>query len=178
MKAWLALMVAGVAVAAAGSQALSACGDKFLLVGRGVRFEQAYAAVHPASILIVLPVKNVKSAAVGDSRLLTVLKNAGHRVEVIQRPANLADALNRSRHDIILAEQPEASALRDIAPTAGQAKPSIIGVLENPSPAALTDARQKLEYTLPTPTSLAHILNLMDDVMKARLDSARRGSGS
>lgn len=179
MKAWLAFVFGGLAFAASGSQAVSACGDKFLMVGRGVRFEQAYAAVHPASILIVLPVKSVKSAAVRDSRLLTALKNAGHRVEVVQQPANLADALNRSRHDIILVEQADASALHDIATAAGQLQPSIVGVLEDPSPSALTDARQKLEYVLPTPTSLAHILNLMDDVMKVRLDSARRsGAGS
>jgi hypothetical protein len=179
MKAWLTLVLGGVAFAAFGSRAVSACGDKFLLVGRGVRFEQAYAAIHPASILIVLPVKSVKSAAVRDSHLLTALKNAGHRVEVVQQPANLADALNRSRHDIILVERADASALHDIAMAAGQLRPSIVGVLEDPSPSALTDARRQLEYVLPTPTSLGHILNLMDDVMKARLENARRaGAGS
>jgi hypothetical protein len=179
MKAWHAFVFGGLAFAASGSQAVSACGDKFLLVGRGVRFERAYAAIHPASILIVVPPKSAKSAAVRDSRLLTALKNAGHRVEVVQQPANLADALGRSRHDIILVERADASALHDITPPAGQVKPSIVGVLEDPSPSALTDARQQLEYVLATPTSLGHILNLMDDVMKARLDNARRsGAGS
>jgi hypothetical protein len=177
MKPWIAFIVGSLAFAASGLQTVSACGDKFVLVGRGVRFEQAYAAIHPASILIVLPVKSVKSAAVRDSRLVTALKKAGHRVEVVQQPANLAEALSRSRHDIILVEQADASALHDIITAAGQVKPSIVGVLEAPSPSALTDARQKLEYLLPTPASLTHILNLMDDVMKARLDSARR-SGS
>ena len=178
MKAWLAFVL-GSLVLASSSRALSACGDKFLLVGRGVRFEQAYAAIHPASILIVLPPKGVKSAAVRDSRLLSALKKAGHRVEVIQQPANLADALSRSRHDIILAERVDASTLNDIAPPVGQVKPSIVGVLEDASPSALNDAHRQLEYVLPTPTSLARILNLMDDVMKARLDGGRRtGAGS
>lgn len=178
MKAWLAVVLGGLACVSSFSQVVSACGDKFLLVGRGIRFEQAYAAIHPASILIVLPVKSVKSAAVRDSRLLTALKNAGHRVDVVQQPANLADAVSRSRHDIILVEQVDAPALHDIDPPAGQVKPSIVGVLEDPSPSALTDARRQLEYVLPTPTSLVHILNLMDDVMKARLESARRsGAG-
>jgi hypothetical protein len=178
MKAWHAFVFAGLAFAASGSQTVSACGDKFLLVGRGVRFERAYAAIHPASILIVVPPKSAKSAAVRDSRLLTALKNAGHRVEVVQQPANLADALSHSRHDIILAERADASALHDITPP-GQLKPSIVGVLEDPSPSALTEARQQLEYVLATPTSLPHILNLIDDVMKARLDNVRRsGAGS
>jgi hypothetical protein len=179
MKLRLALVVGCLAIAVSGSQALSACGDKFLLVGRGVRFEQAYAAVHPATILIVLPVKSVKSAAVRDSRLLTALKRAGHKIEIVQQPANLADVLGHSRPDIIVVERADALALHDIATPAGRLKPSLVGVLEDPSPAALADAHHQLEYVLQTPTSLTHILNLMDDVMKARLDSARRsGAGS
>ncbi len=176
MKGWLAVVVGALVFAGSGSQTASACGDKFLLVGRGVRFEQAYAAIHPASILIVLPAKSVKSAAVRDSRLLTALKNAGHKVEVVQQPANLADALRRSRRDIILVEQADAAALLDITASAGQATPSIVGVLEDPSPSTLSDARQRVEYVLSTPTSLSRILNLMDDVMKARLDGARRNA--
>jgi hypothetical protein len=41
MKHVAAFVFGGLVFAVVGSQALSACGDKFLLVGRGVRFEQA-----------------------------------------------------------------------------------------------------------------------------------------
>jgi vacuolar-type H+-ATPase subunit F/Vma7 len=174
MKAWVATVMVCLAVVGLRSQAVSACGDKFVVVGRGVRFEQAYAAIHPASILIVLPAKNVKSAAVRDSRLVTALKMAGHRVEVVQQPANVANALARSRRDIILVEQADAPALADIAMPAGQPKPSVVAVLEDPSASALTEARRQLEYVLATPAPIGRILNLMDDVMKARLDSAHR----
>jgi hypothetical protein len=155
-----------------GSDAVSACGDKFLLVGRGARFQQAYAAIHPASILIVLPPKSVKSAAVRDSRLVTALKMAGHRVELVQQPANLAEILGRSRHDIVLVERADASAIPDVG--VGQPKAAVIAVLEEPSSAELALARQQLEFVLKTPQPLSQILNLMDDVMKARLGSVRR----
>ena len=179
MKTWVAIVIACLTVVGARSQAVSACGDKFVVVGRGVRFEQAYAAIHPASILIVLPPKNVKSAAVRDSRLVTALKMAGHHVEVVQQPTNLAEAVGRSRRDIILVEQADASAFQDIAAPVGQPKPSIVGVLENPSSSALTEARRQVEYVLTTPAPIARILNLMDDVMKTRLEGARRtGAGS
>jgi len=164
----LAAAAACVAVFAIGSQILSACGDKFLLVGRGVRFNHAYAAVHPASILIVLPPKSVKSAAVRDARLLTALKMAGHRVDVVEQPANLTEALGRSRHDIVLAERADAPAVRAAEGAGGDVKPSIVGVLEDPSSAALTAARSEMDYVLKTPDSLANILNLLDDVMQAR----------
>ena len=169
MGMWTVLALACLTIAGIGSQVVSACGDKFLSVGRGVTFQRAYAAIHPASILIVLPPKNVKSAAVRDSRLLTALKMAGHRVEVVQQPADLSEVLGRSRHDIILAERADASAIRDVAAAGGQPKPSVVGVLEDPSSSELTAARQQLEYVLKTPQPLPQILNLMDDVMKTRL---------
>ena len=139
---------------------LHACGDKFLLVGRGARFQNAYAAIHPASILIVLPSKSVKNAAVRDSRLRTALKMAGHRVEVLQQPANLADALSRSRPDIILAERADASVIPDGG--GGQPKPTVIAVLEEPSSSELASASQQFEGVLKTPQPLSQILNLLD----------------
>lgn len=164
-------VVAGIGV---GSQIVSACGDKFLVVGRGVRFQRAYAAIHPASILIVLPPKSVKSAAVRDSRLQTELKMAGHRIEVVQQPANLTEVLGRSRHDIVLAEPADASAVRRLAGAGGQPQPSIVTVLEDASAVDGAAAHQQPEYVLKTPQSVSQILNLLDDVMKARLDGLRR----
>jgi hypothetical protein len=173
MRYRLALGAALIGFMGLGSQVASACGDKFLLVGRGVTFRRAYAAIHPASILIVLPPKAVKSAAVRDSSLLTALKMAGHRVEVVQQPANLSEILGRSRHDIVLAERTDVSEV--LAGAAGQPKPpSIIGVVENASAAELTSTRRQFDYVLETRQSLPHILNLLDDVMKARLGGAGR----
>jgi hypothetical protein len=80
MRTWVFGAVLVATVVAGVSEPLFACGDKFLLVGRGVRFQKAYAAIHPASILIVVPPKVVKNAAVRDGRLMTALKMAGHRV--------------------------------------------------------------------------------------------------
>ena len=171
MKTWVAAAVILVSVGTIGSQALSACGDKFLLVGRGVRFQRAYAAIHPASILIVLPSKSVKSAAVRDSRLQSALKMAGHRVQVVPQ-ANLADVLSRSHYDIILAERADASAIPSMA-SDGQLKASVVGVLEDPSSSVLEAARQQFDAVLKVPQPLPEILRLLDDVMKIRVQKAR-----
>jgi len=174
MRMWSALVLALVATFNIAPQVVSACGDKFLLVGRGVRFQRAYAAIHPASILIVLPPKSVKAAAVRDSRLATALKMAGHQVETVQQPANIAGLLERSRIDLVLAERADASAIRNAGGGNGQKQPTVIGVLEEPSASELAAARQQVEYVLKTPQSLPQILSLLDDIMKARLDAMRR----
>jgi hypothetical protein len=174
MRMRVALAFACLTMVIIGSRPVSTCGDKFLQVGRGARFGRAYAAIHPASILIVRPLNSVKSAAVRDPHLATALKMAGHRVDVVQQPANLPEILGRSRHDIALAERADALVLRDLGDAGGQSKPSIVGVLEDASSADLAAARQQLEYVLNTPQRLKQILNLVDDVMKRRLENARR----
>lgn len=171
MKTCVITAVAVATLGTLGSQATSACGDKFLLVGRGVRFQRAYAAIHPASILIVLPPKSVKSAAVRDSRLQTALKMAGHRV-VVAPAGDLADYLGRSRYDIILAERAEALTMPDTA-SADHAKASVVGVLEDPSSAEVAEARQQFDGVLKVPQPLSEILKLLDDVMSARVQKTR-----
>ena len=158
-----------VSAGALGSQPLSACGDKFLLLGRGVRFQRAYAAVHPASILLVLPPKSVKNAAVRDPKLQSALKMAGHRVDVIA-PARLRDALTGGRYDIVVAGRADAMDVAD-ALTGAPKKPAVIGLLE--SAEDVSAGGQRLDAVLKTPQPLLNILRLLDDVMKARLDRSR-----
>jgi len=171
MRRWVAAAIVLSGIGCIGSQVVSACGDKFLMVGRGVRFQRAYAAIHPASILIVLPPKSVKSAAVRDSRLHTALKMAGHSVEVVQ-PVRLDDAMLRhARYDIVLAERADAASIAEILP-AGPSKPSVIGVLEDSSSAELAAARRQFDAVLKAPQPLSEILKLLDDVMKTRVPKA------
>jgi hypothetical protein len=158
MRAWVALWLASAAVAVIGSQTVTACGDKFLMVGRGVRFQRAYAAIHPASILIVLPQKPVKNAAILDSRLRSALKMAGHHIDLVQQPANLADVLLRSGYDIVLADQDEATAIGGLA-AGGRSKPSVLGLDHNGGP-------------------LPDVLRRLDDAMKTRLDALHRAVAS
>ena len=177
MRTPIALALTCVTIAGIGSQAVLACGDKFLLVGRGLSFQRAYAAIHPASILIVLPPKSVKSAAVRDSGLQKALKLAGHRVQVVQQPASLEAILGRSPFAIVLAERAAVSAIRAAAAGSGQPAPSIVAVLEDASLSDLTTARQELDYVLNAPQPVSKILNLLDDVMQARLGRQSRAAG-
>lgn len=167
----VAATVAFLVVGSIASQDVSACGDKFLLLGRGVRFQRAYAAIHPAAILLVMPPKSVKGAAIRDSRLKTALQMAGHRVDVVQA-AKLQEVLAGSRFDIIMAERTDAAAIKN-AMTAAVKKAAIVGVVEDLGTADGTAARLGFDAVLKTPQPLPDILRLLDDVMKARIEKAR-----
>jgi hypothetical protein len=159
-------------VVAAGSNVLHACGEKFLPLGQGPRFQQAYAAVHPASILLVLPSPAVKYAPLRDSRLQAALKMAGHRVQVVPQQADLAAALSDTRPEIILAERADAARIRDLA-SHDSRKPALIAVVYELSATDLAAVRREFGLVLNTPLPLPQILNLIDDTMGARLSRLR-----
>lgn len=167
----LALVTIG-AVAVISADALSACGDKFLLFGLGTRFQTAYAAIYPASILIVLPPKTVKIAAVRDGNLFAALKRAGHHPRTIQLPDDVDALLARQHFDIVLAERADAVHMNS-TPTPHTQPPAVVGVVENPTAAIFDAAKRELPYVLKTPQRPIGVLGLLDDVMKVRIEAAR-----
>jgi hypothetical protein len=177
MRIRAALALISVSVTFAGADILNACGDKFILFGRGPRFQHAYAAVHAASILIVMPGGQVKSAAVRDPNLTTALKMAGHTVDIVRLPSDLTDTLNRKRYDMVLAERADAVAIFAID-VPGRLKPTTIAVLESPSKAVIDAAQDQIGCVLAMPQPLFKILNALDDIMQKRIDASRRVTDS
>jgi hypothetical protein len=80
---------------------LDACGDKFLLVGRGASYVRVFASVYPGSIAIYT--RDSARAAERTAGLRKVLTHAGHRVSVVSGN-NLIDMLQRGRTDIVIAD--------------------------------------------------------------------------
>ena len=87
---------------------LSACGDKFLRVGRSARFSR-YAAVYPAGILIYRPVNSTRA---GIDELTALLKRAGHKSVVLDRTASVSAVLTASPYDVVIADYVDADRLK------------------------------------------------------------------
>lgn len=79
-----------------------ACGEKFLIVGRGSRFQRGYVALHPASVLLL------NTNLTGQKELQTRLKLAGHRVQLAADAAQLREAMKTGKPDLILADVTDA----------------------------------------------------------------------
>jgi hypothetical protein len=86
---------------------LSACGDKFLRVGRSGRF-QRYAAVHASSILIYSPAASTRA---GIDELKALLKRAGHKAVALERTASVPAALAAAPYDVVIADIRDADRL-------------------------------------------------------------------
>jgi hypothetical protein len=120
-------VIVGIAVTSMTWSPAEACGDKFLLVGRGVRFQRAYAAVHPANILIYARSTTDANRAIRDPQFHKTLRQAGHQLSVIEDATLFQHALRLSSFDIVLADLTEATAIDSLVATA-QSRPKALYV--------------------------------------------------
>lgn len=132
-----------IAATAAGSIDLSACGDKFLRVGRSARFRR-YAAVHPAAILIYSPRNSTRA---GIDELKALLKRAGHKPVTLDHGASVSAALAASPFDVVLADYLDADQLNvDLQSAASQ--PALLPILNKSSKTVETEAMRQYAFLI------------------------------
>lgn len=160
------LMVLGVvaAVSTVASVDLSACGDKFLRIGRSSRLS-GYAAVHPSTILFFVPGQSKPSAV---KEFETTLKRAGHRFHAVTTIAAFSEALATGQVDIVIAGMNDAPRLRTDA-SAAPSRPEILPIVHEPSRAVLASMQEEYGHVLKLPVTKHEALAEIDRVMESRL---------
>jgi len=145
---------------------LGACGDKFLRVGRSARFRR-YAAVHPAAILIYKPAHATRA---GIEELKSVLTQAGHRPQAVDRGTNLASALAATHYDLVIADYADAAQIRSDLGTA-PSKPEVLPILDKPSKALQAEAEKQYACLIkPHEMTKFDALAEIDRLMQLKLD--------
>jgi hypothetical protein len=162
------LVVALVVVASAAYPVVQACGDKFLMVGRGAKFQRAYASVHPGKVLIFARPSTAERAAIRDPQLHRALRQAGHAVSVIEDWALLEQALRTVPVDVVLVDVAEATRLESAIATSSTRPDTLYVAFPNavPPPSVickLKSSDRPLRY-----------LDEVENTMKARARPPKR----
>lgn len=152
-----------------GHTAAQACGDKLLTLSRGVRFQRAYAAARPASILIYS--KRNAGTTHSEADLRAALKQAGHKLHVVEDVAQAEQLLRSQAFDVVLTDLAEADALAQRA-QAAPSKPIVLPVLNKPTKSELAAAQKKYSRVLRTSDNPGDYLVTIEAVMKTRAHSA------
>jgi len=153
-----------------GGDAL-ACGDKLLVVGRGLR-PRHKAAAQPASILLYATPGGALPAALGEGGLQKDLERAGHRLSRVGTAEELTRALGTGSYDLVLAdfkEAPRVEAAAGQAPT----RPTVLPTLYKPSSAELKAAESEFQCVLTSPGKDKDYLAVVDEAMAARSKQAK-----
>jgi hypothetical protein len=162
----LVLLTVAIVATPIGWRPVEACGDKFLLVGRGVRFQRAYAAVHPANILIYARPTTSANRAIRDPQFHKSLRQAGHQVSVIEDSTLFEHALQLPTFDIVLADLLEAPSIDRLVTSS----PSRAKVLYVEYPTGSTKAlASQFMCELKAGDRATRFLDKIDAEMKARI---------
>jgi hypothetical protein len=165
-----ALLVVALTVAAPALYPVAhACGDKFLMVGRGAKFQRAYASVHPGKVLIFVRPSTDRKAAIRDPQLHRALRQAGHAVSVIEDWMLLEQALKAVPIDVILVDAEEAARLRTAIGSSVTAPDALYVAFSSATPPS--DVISRLKST----DRPIRFLDEIENVLKAR---ARRSKAS
>lgn len=143
-----------------------ACGDKFLVVGRGT--SRVMKARHPASILIYARPGADLPRVAREMRLEATLRRAGHAVDTVTDDSAMAAILAAQRHDFVIADASDAGAVERMA-SGGRAEVVPVASREAP-PEALRALKARHALVIPAGKSLGYLTAL--DRMMGRRPSA------
>lgn len=161
MRNQCALLLVAVAFALFATDAFT-CGDKFLVVGRGIRYERAFAAAHPASILIYS--NDVKLS----KDLESTLKKSGHKIQTVVDQTNLFANLKSTKYDLVLVSLSDVAAL-EAKIMATPSKPGVLPVVYNATGAELESAKKEYDCILKYSNKNKDAISVIDQVMDAKL---------
>jgi len=142
---------------------VSACGDKLLVLGRGVRF-QSDVPIQPASILLY---------KLDNPGLKSVLNEAGHKLQSVETQQDLEAALKTGKYDILMTILPEAAVLETLAASA-PSKPILLPLVLKGAKTDIAVAEKRYGCVLKAPNRVGHYLATVDKAMSMK--SKRDGS--
>jgi hypothetical protein len=174
MRRILVLMTI-VAGALSQSVPLHACGDKLMMLGRGVRFQSKHTP-RAASVLLYLP-ESATGQALTDPKLESALREAGHAVRAVTAPADLESALRTGGFDVVLANvthAPELERAQAIAAGNAVVLPAIYLVApgapsKQQSRADRDKASKDFTVVVEVPGRPGHYCHAVDEAMELKI---------
>lgn len=162
----LVVLLAVIAAFVCVSKSAVACGDKFLVIGRGLRYERAYAAEHPGSILLYRDLKGDDAKAGED--LEKALKKAGHKVQSVGDEATLDATLKSSRFDLVVLSLNNATMLEQKI-IESPSRPAVLPVIYNRTGNELAAAGKQYDCILKASGKNTDALKVVDAAMAEKM---------
>ena len=166
----LTVMAMVAAALVLGETVASACGDKFVLLGRGARVARSK---YPSTILIFMNPTSRVPAADKEFHVEAVLKAAGHKAQVAETEAEVEKALASGKYDLVLADFNDVATLRKEAASVSS-KPVVPPLLYKPTPAELSVAEKESECLVRPSKASRDLLVVVDQTLAER----RKGVGA
>lgn len=156
------LLVAGMMT----SGNLLACGDKFLVMGRGLRLERAVPR-KPAAILVYASSASNLTRTLPNIPIETALRKAGHRPTSVASEDELDKALRLGGWDLVLVDVAESGTVS--GRLRGHSVPVLLRVVHNATRTEFKQAKRQYEAVLKSPTRSQAFLDSIDEALLLRI---------
>jgi hypothetical protein len=151
---------------------LLACGDKFLVVGRGTRYERPKNA-RAASILIYTNPSTGLEAALHKLPVESLLKREGHHSTTVDAPEQLSTILASGHFDVVLAASADTAAVEELLGGAPDA-PIVLSVCTKGAGQEKPAAGKSSRCALKAPPKEYSLLEAIDNAVERRDQNARK----
>ena len=166
MKKTLSVALVASLFGALFPEAASACGDKFLVIGRTT--PRVHLAKHPGIVLLAVRTEDTKLAsAMRTMKLGATLAKAGHTVETLPAQASLPRVLAARKYDFIVTGVDSAAAMVKES-SALPAGPDVIPVSLDPDRGGKEAAAKEYALVIHAPSKSLGYLAAMDAAMERR----------
>jgi hypothetical protein len=176
MRKLLLLTAVAASAVSQGALPLHACGDKLLMLGRGIRFQSKHTP-RAASVLLYLP-ESATGQALTDPKLESALREAGHAVRAVTSAADLDSALRSGGFDVVLANVSQAPELERtqaagrgaiVLPAIYLVVPGAQSMSKQQSKADRDKASKDFAVIVQVPGRPGHYCHAVDEAMELKL---------
>ena len=145
------------------------CGDKLLVLGRGIRLE-ALLGNRPAKILAYQHSGTHGAELIADPEFQSALKSAGYQFRVVRDIEELEVALRLGKYDLLVADIADVSAIGPAVPSSAGA-PALVPILYQPTKPEVSVAEKQYHHVLKSPHKISGNLSVIEQALETKLDT-------
>lgn len=161
------LIVVGVFLLASAGPDLLACGDKFLVVSRGTRFQRAGVAREPAKILVYANPATSLPTTLAKARADETLRKAGYRPTSVADAGALDRALRQDAWALVVTDLADGAAVRGRLQGANRTA-MVVPVLSNATGTDVALAKKEYQRIIKGPVKSQAFLEAIDEALELR----------
>jgi len=144
-----------------------ACGDKFLVPGRAVRFELTPAARQQVAVLLFVNPASALPAVFTKLAVDPALRKAGYQPTVVTTADGLGRTLQQGGWDVVLLDLADGTAMENLS-AAGASAPAVLAVALKATDSDLARAKKLYAVVLKSPTRSQSFVEAIDVTIATR----------
>jgi ABC-type amino acid transport substrate-binding protein len=143
-----------------------ACGDKLLVLGRGIRFQALFG--HAASILGYADPGSQAMTVMHDPEFQASVRKAGHKLQLISNVNQLSEALKSGRYDLVLTDMTNAVRLNKEVQTLAS-RPVVVPIVYGGAKDEIKAAEKQYHCVMKAPNKNSGYLSAIDQALEVEM---------